>query len=84
MFDPGPVKEIDLKRGVVFAESFCEVDQENNVLLSAINFSNDYIDINPDNEVGTIVKTEIMSIESKNDDYEYSNLEQNSDSLLKS
>jgi len=69
IFESGPLKEIDLKKGLVWANSVSKIDDEDNILLSAMNLSDSEIDLNADYEVGTLDRAEIFTVErDENDD----------------
>lgn len=81
MFDPGPIKEIDLKRGLVWANSISKIDDDNSVLISAINLSDDFVELNPEYEIGSIEKADILTVDYDDNMSECDDIKQNWDNI---
>lgn len=58
-----PIKELDFKRGIMLANTLSKIDNENTILASAMNFSDNEIELDQDYEIETVQNADIVALE---------------------
>ena len=71
MFEPKPISELDMKRGLIWANCISNVSAERVVIVSVINSSDSEITLEEtDNDMGTVSTSSAFSIESNSEERE--------------
>ena len=71
MFEPKPISELDMKRGLIWANCISNVSAKRVVIVSVINASNSEITLEEtDNDMGTVSTSSAFSIDSNSEERE--------------